>query len=162
MKSMQPRDCSICKQGAVRFYSSGLLVLVLAYISPLDSSGSWCKAETELCKHLVATALLSSLSLLVWMQSGFPEHPYLPSYSSLASSLHLQVKSPVGSRPQMGSAPRLRLHLHLHLHLSVWLSLSASCRSTDHYRYQALFPLQNDISAFDPTPKLIFVHFWAF
>lgn len=40
-------------------------------------------------------------------------------------------------------------------------------RSTDHYHYQALFPQQNDISAFDRVPGLFFVHFsflrfWAF
>lgn len=143
----------LCTVNLVLFYSWGLSVLVLAYI---DSTGRGSKAETELGKHLLATAPLSSLPRLVWMQSGLLELPCLLSYSSLASSLHPRVKSPVSSRPQTGSGLRLRLRLN------VWLSVSASRRSTDHYRYQALFPQQNDISAFDPMPKLIFVHFWAF
>ncbi len=142
-----------CKRGAVRFYSRGLSVLVLAFI---DSTQSWSKAETELYKQLLTTAPLSNHPQLVWMQSRLLEPPCLPPYSSLASSLHPRVESPASSRPQPGSGLRLSLHL------TVWLSVTASRRSTDHYRYQALFPQQNDISAFDPLPELIFVHFWAF
>ncbi|KAI4798607.1 hypothetical protein KUCAC02_020617, partial [Chaenocephalus aceratus] len=45
--------------------------------------------------------------------------------------------------------------VRMNLHLSVWLHGSND-------RYQALVLQQNDIAAFDPTPKLISVHFGGF
>lgn len=71
------------------------------------SSGSCSRAGTELCRHHLATALLNSIPRLVWMQGGLLELPRLPSYSSLASSLHPLVKSPLSSQPE--ASPGLRL-----------------------------------------------------
>lgn len=88
-------------------------------------------------------------------KASFWSSAFLLTYSSLASSLHLWVRSPVRSWPQTDSV----LWLRLHLHLAVWLSVSARRRAADHYHYQVLFPQQNDISAFDPMPKLISAHF---
>lgn len=124
----------------------------------LISSGSCSRAGTEPCRHHLATVPLNSPPQLVWMQGGLLEPPpsRLPSSRSLASSPLPQVRSPGSSQPE--ASPLLWLRLHL----TAWLSVSASRRSADHYRYQALFPQQNDISAFDPVPRLIFVHFWAF
>lgn len=96
----------MCKQAAIRFHSWSLPVLILAHTSPLNTSGSCSKAEADLCKPLLATAPLSSLPTLVWMQSGFLDVPRFPSYSSLASSLHLRVKSPVSSQPGSALWPR--------------------------------------------------------
>lgn len=89
------RLAASCKRGAVRVYSWDLPVLVLAYI---DSSGSWSKAERERTlqtplshKHRSAAFhCLSECKAGCWSSRPPHQTPSLPSYSSLASSLHPQ------------------------------------------------------------------------
>lgn len=119
----------VCKRGAVRFHSC------LAYVSPLDSSGSCSKAETELCKHLLAET-----PLVYECKAGCRSSPRLPPYSSLASSLHLRVKSPVGSRPLTGSGaaaeppPRCVAQRVGQPQIHRSLSLSSTVSPTKRYR----------------------------
>lgn len=84
------------KWGAVRFYSWNLS---WPTFHPWIPAGAAAKQRQRLCKHLLATAPLSSLPPLVWMQSGLLELPVCP------LTVHLLVHYICGSNHQ----PALRL-----------------------------------------------------
>ncbi|KAK5855429.1 hypothetical protein PBY51_005530 [Eleginops maclovinus] len=112
-------------------------VLVLAFISPLDSRGSCGRAETALCKQLHQRSPECKAGRRVGPLAVHSQAHYI-----------CGVESPDGSRLSAASGAK-----GANLHLTVWLTPLIIIKRS--------FPQQNHIAAFDPTPKLIYVHFWG-